>query len=173
MIDIYQVIVDWIQAFSTLAAVLVAYWAYRISKAQYKVAEVTKELSKQIFHTSYRCVIYPVGIDRDNGCWSVTFRNNGIGMAFNVKVQMHLRKRLDHSSDFIPMETFGSKVINPHSEQSYKTEEGKDLSLSIFEETPIIIQWEELSGIKNEARWYWSQNEYGKNEFILKQHERF
>jgi len=177
---------DWIQAFASVAAILVAYWAFRVSKSaleinkeqmelnksQYEVAKATVELSKQISYASHRCIIYPERVKHVNGgYWNITFRNNGVGVAFDVKVKIYLRAKLDQTTEPIPMDTEGSKVINPQSEQSYVTSEGEK-TLHILQETPIIIHWEELSGIKNEAHWYWSANSHGDENFSLKKHIR-
>lgn len=161
---------DWIQAGASVVAVLVALMAYRVSKQSTKATVVASELSKQVLYASHRCIIYPERVNLVNSShWQITIRNNGVGIAFNVEVQMYLRARLEQSAEPVPVLTNGSKVIAPQSNELYITSEG-DLSLHIFEETPIIIRWEEMSGLKNEAQWYWSSNQHGDEKFSLKQH---
>lgn len=159
-------ITDWIQALGSIAAVIVSVVAYRIAKSTLQVSKDGVYITKEISHNSYRCIIYPESFDLENGKWCIKFRNNGLGLAFNVKVLIYVRNRAQVTEEPEQKVASGSKVINPNSEQTYIVDE-HELSLFIFDKTPIAIAWETLSGAKYEAQWIWSQKSDGDSDFLL------
>ncbi|KQX45862.1 hypothetical protein [Paenibacillus sp. Root444D2] len=180
-------ITDWIQAIGSVASVAVAYLAFRISKNALNISKETLDVSeqakniaeagvrmansslyltKELSHIAHRCIIYPERFYLHNGQWAITFRNNGVGLAFNVRVELYVRDRENVFGDPNKKTAIGSRVINPNSEQTFIVEES-GLSLLIFEETPATISWETLSGAKYEAKWIFSQRASGEELFSL------
>jgi len=166
-------IMDWIQALSSIVAVIVSFVAYRIAKSALEVSKSTLQVSKdgmyltkEISHNSYRCIIYPESFNLKDGKWCVKFRNNGFGLAFDVKVLIFVRSKEGMNGEPEQKVASGSKVINPNSEQIYVVDE-YELSLFIFDKTPVTISWKTLSGVEYEAQWIWSQSPDGEPSFLL------
>ena len=156
-------VTDWIQALGSITAVIVAYLAFRISKSALQISRQMKNVTE----AGFRCVIYPVKFTFRNGKWLITFRNNGAGLAFNVVVKVFVRNGQIPYGDPAQMIAEGSQVINPNTEQFYSIDEA-GTSLLIFDETPINITWETLTGARYEAKWVYSQTPNGDERFMLK-----
>ncbi|MFE4047134.1 hypothetical protein [Priestia sp. YIM B13490] len=155
-----------LQLVIALISVIFAFFTYKIAKNSLVVSRNALALTKEISDISQRCIIYPIDFDFPNGKGRLTFENNGVGLAFNVKVFMYVRDRENIHTDHVKKKASGSKVINPNSKQSYIIDQ-EALSFSLEPETPISIFWETLSGAKYEAQWVWSQDSYGEVDFIL------
>ncbi|MDI3089775.1 hypothetical protein QJ133_00985 [Priestia megaterium] len=149
-----------------LISLIVSFFTYKVAKNSLNVSKNALALTKEISDISQRCIIYPVDISFPNGRGCLTFENNGVGLAFNIKVFMYVRDTQDINNDFVKKKASGPRVINPNSKQNYIIEQ-EGIALSLERETPLSIFWETLSGAKYEAQWVWSQDPYGDVDFSL------
>lgn len=144
-------VTDWVQAIGSLAAVIVAAFAYRTSK--------------QSLHAPYRTKINPVASHYQSDSATThafSLDNVGPGIAFQVEVRGVVLAGIDEKSiDYYYAVASGQSEIQARSKEVYIFD--NMVNVTSF---PIIIKYETLTGIKCKELWLKKEDKKGRDFFM-------